>query len=48
LNGVPITDLELGRDLLRMKSQILLDAGHGLNAEDLHIFKANLPPQTVK
>lgn len=44
LSGVPITDLELGRYLRRLKSLVLADGGHGLNAEDLWRFKANLPP----
>ena len=44
LSGVPITDLELGRYLRRLKSLSLTESGHGLDAENLWKFKANLPP----
>ena len=44
ISGVPITDLELGKYLRRLKSVILTDTGHGLDEEGLWQFKANLPP----
>ena len=44
ISGVPITDLELGKYLRRLKSVILTDTGHGLDADALWRFKANLPP----
>ena len=44
ISGVPITDLELGKYLRRLKSVILTDAGHGLDGDALWRFKANLPP----
>ena len=44
VSGVPLTDLELGRYLRRLKNIVLSDTGHGLDAEALWRFKANLPP----
>jgi len=44
LSGVIITDLELGRYLRRLRIVMLTEDGHGLNAEDLRRFRANLPP----
>jgi hypothetical protein len=44
VSGIPITDLELGKYLRRLKSIILTDPGHSLDADALWRFKANLPP----
>ena len=44
LSGVPINDLELGKYLRRLKSLTLNDTGHGLDADALWRFKADLPP----
>jgi len=44
LRDVPITDLELGRYLRRLRIVILNDTGHGLDPQALWSFKANLPP----
>ena len=44
LSGVTITDLQLGKYLRRLKVITLNETGHGLDAEALWSFKADLPP----
>ena len=44
LSNVPITDLELGKYLRKLKSLLANGSRHGLDAEAMHRFKANLPP----
>ena len=43
LERVPITDLELGKHLRRLKNLTIHQDGHGLSSEDLYRFKYDLP-----
>ncbi|MDL2207946.1 TIR domain-containing protein [Desulfovibrio sp. OttesenSCG-928-M16] len=44
LSGVPITDLEMGKYLRKLKSLVLADTGHGLDSDALRRFKTDMPP----